>query len=537
MNIFEDLIEELKEENLIEETVIKNGKAKAKAVSEKVNDDDNDNIIEIETPPVIQTKPVIKPEAVKEPAAKLVIDKPAEPVAVEVPVVVNDADFYRKRAMDEVAFLQMVEAAFAGVERDQMKMIPKSFDDLEVKKVLHTFLNAVTKVGTHEHSQTEFQLLQATEGWYSSLAHRDKRIMTAHLRRYCETSRPPLSAPALIALARFYRNSPYTEQVRSKFDLMMTKIFSRESETNKREVVFDREELISHIKSLYAEWSSVPLYATEKDDAGILQTVKKFDNFMLEVSQAKKFDELINSNFFNRLRLFKEGTNEDFYSPMVAAVGIESNIHIGNRYVELLDKEKQTEGIAGVENKYGLSYDHTVSEATGKTMSLVELLKNKAATPKIVEPPPPAILSQPEPVKEKPLAAPEAAIEKTEPQPVKADGSKIWILVAAAVVALILLGIYFGTRTPAKSVESSGTKIELTDPVLQEYLQEAKINGEVLNCVALPKWNVLTKDQKIYALRVIATFGKEKGYNKVQLLDVDNKLVGTTANGEVLVMD
>ena len=435
--------------------------------------------------------------------------------------------------MEEVAFLQMVEAAFAGVERDQMKMIPQSFDDLEVKKVLHTYQNAAQNVGSTEHSQAEFKLLQATEGWYSSLAHRDKRLMAAHLRRYCETSRPPLSAPALIALARFYRNSPYTEQVRSKFDLMMTRVFSKDSGDDKREVFFDRAELTTHIQNLYADWSSVPLYETETNDAGIKRTVEQFEDFMEEISQANKFDELINNNFFNRLRLFKESTNEDFYAPLVTAVGIEANIYIGNRYVELLENEKQAGSSDAVENKYGMGYDHAVSEMTGKTMSLVELLKTKTAPPKPVAPP--VVVREPKPPKREAAAVSKKEIE---PEKVEANNSLKWILIAAIAAAVIIFGAYFATKAePVKNVEQTNApKLDLENSLLKQYLSEARVNNDTLDAVALPSWNGLNENQKKYALRLMVTFGGENGYKKVNLVNSGGKALATAIDGEVIII-
>ena len=489
MNIFEDLIKELREENLLEATVIETGK------SNENKSNSNDQTVKVETAPDIRETPPPHPTIVeKSESAEPVFDEPAE-IIPETPVkesAMNNADFYRKRAMEEVAFLQMVEAAFAGVERDHMKMIPQSFDDLEVKKVLHTFLNAAQNVGSTEHSQAEFKLLQATEGWYSTLAHRDKRIMTAHLRRYCETSRPPLSAPALIALVRFYRNSPYTEQVRSKFDLMMSRVFSKDSGDDKREMHFNREELTSHIRDLYADWSSVPLYATEADDAGITRTVEQFEDFMQEVSQAERFDELINSNFFNRLRLFKESTNEDFYAPLVSAVGIEANIYIGNRYVELLENEKNSGSIEAVENKYGMGYDYAVSEMTGKTMSLVELLKTKAAPPKPFTPS--VAVVKPEPSKKETMVYSER--ETTEPD--KSNNSLKWILIAAILVAVVIFGAYSVTKAaPVKNVEQTNAPpMNLENSLLKPYLSEARINNDTLDGIALPTWSGLDENRK-----------------------------------------
>lgn len=527
MNIFEDLIEELKEENLLEATVIETGKSNKSQPSSDESPAESKSAAPIqETPHPSILEDSESPEPVFTEPAKVVPPAPVRETSS------NNTDFYRRRATGEVSFLQMVEAAFAGVERDQMKTIPQSFDDLEVKKVLHTYLNATQKVGSTEHSQAEFQLLQATEGWYSTLAQRDKRIMTTHLRRYCETSRPPLSAPALIALARFYRNSPYSEPVRSKFDLMISRVFTKDNGDDKRELHFNRQELTAHIQNLYADWSSVPLYATETDDEGIVRTVAQFEDFMKEISQAGKFDELINSNFFNRLRLFKESTNEDFYAPLVTAVGIETNVFIGNRYVELLENEKQAGSGDAVENKYGVGYDHAVSEMTGKTMLLVELLKTKAAPPKPVEPP---IAVEPKPLPKESIVESdnEIATEIAKPNsPLK------WILIAAVLAAVVIFGAYLATKSePVKSVEQTSLpKMDLENSLLKQYLSEARINDQTLEAVALPSWNGLNENQKKYALRLMVTFGGENGYRKVNLVNTGGKALATAIDGEVIII-
>lgn len=442
INIFEDLINELKEENLIEETVIQTDKAK-KNFAESVAEPD-------QVAAEIVHQPVFPPEEIERPAesseaaghsipayfetAPEFAEPPEELFASLQPAPVqaapanpapakpasaaqetsSEVDFYRKRAMEEVTFLQMVESAFAGVERDQMKIVPSFYNDLDVKKVLHSYLQVSPKASASERSQAEGVLLQATEAWYSTLVERDKRVMTAHLRRYCETSRPPLSMPALIALARFYRNSPYSEAVRSKFDLLLTRIFSQEMDGSRRELNFSREELTDYIKELYAEWSSIPMYSTEADDAGIRQTVAEFEEFIGEANAAADFDALINSNFFNRLRIFKESTNEDFYAPPVAAAAVALNVSIGNRYVALLEREKEKDGIESVENRYVLLDDNAVSEATGKTMTLVVLLNQKYAAPAPVEEAPYFESAPPPPVAKPATEAEKTAAKNTE---------------------------------------------------------------------------------------------------------------------------
>lgn len=519
MNIFEDLIEELKEENLLEETVTETEKAKKNHFAK------SGNIVKSETvAPEIQKTEVSTPESFTDTAVK------EQAQAVET----SKEDFYRKRAMEEVAFLQIVEHVFAGVEREQLKIIPKTYNDLEVKKVLHNFLHLAPGTNKNERSKAEFQLMQETESWHSSLTLRDERITTAHLRRYCETSRPPLSSPALVALARFYRNSPYSEPVRNKFDLVITRLFSREVGKNHRETIFSRDELAMHLAELYAEWSSVSLYSTEPEDGEILKIVKRFEAFMREADGVLGFDELIKSNFFTRLHSFKRSANENFYAPLVTAAGIESNIHIGNRYVELLELEKKRGSGATLEEKYGFAHDNAISEATGKTYSLIELLKQKKPeAPPIEE----KIQREPETAKEN---VNPSQNEETKAAAVSSNSHK-WVIAITALVVLVFLGLYFfGGSSSSETGETSETatkpKLVMENTLLSDYLEEAHLENGTLKGVVLPIWNQLIEDQQKDILKQMLRLGGQKGYEKVELVDKSNKLVGSAAAGNIQVL-
>ena len=569
MNIFEDLIDELKEENLIEETVVKTAKAKKSQPDgeltatlagniepqQETSPNEAHSALEgNEESPIFEAAELmaepLEAEVVELSAESLeaeIVELPREEIAAEPdseiletqPVAPapttekkenpEEIEFYRKRAMEEVSFLQMVESAFAGVERDQLKVVPTLFDDLEVKKVLHTYLQILPKATQSERSQVEFQLMTATENWYSTLAGRDKRIMAAHLRRYCETSRPPLSMPALIALARFYRNAPYSEVVRGKFDLMLTRIFSREDYSGERILSFERHELIGHIKDLYAEWSSVPLYSTDEDDEGILQTVNQFDDFVKEARAVGNFDALINGNFFNRLRQFKESTNEDFYAPPVAAAAIEMNVHIGNRYIELLESEKARDGVEAVENRYGLINDNTISETMSKTMSLVELLAQKQMPPEPEEEPEIYFESPPPPPVQIVKTPEEKAIEKN-------TNYAKWVFMGLGGLFLIVI-VYFSFAffSPVEEI-STAAPLNIENSTLKNYLQEAWIEDGTLRGLVLPEWSKMTSEDRKQALHTMLTFGNEKGYHRIELINNKNQKIGIADDGGVFVV-
>ena len=571
MNIFEDLIDELKEENLLEETVVKNNSEKNNLnVSEKnvkkvsvltENSEENtilqpdDNQISSATDSILETEYKIISETMPGKRAEETKIEFETNQAVSYNEPNKEAEFFRKRAVDEVSFLQMVEHVFAGVEREQMKIVPKLYDALNVKKILHTFLQISKGDDTNEQAQAEFQLLQETENWYSTLTQRDKRISINHLRRYCETARPPLSSPALVSLARFYRNSPYSEQVRGKFDFVITRLFSKDVANERREMAFDIEELTTHLKELYAEWSSIPLYPND-DDADILLTSLQFEDFITEAAVTESFDNLIQNDFFNRLRLFKKDTNENFFSPPVVAANIQCNIKIGNRYVELLEKEQSNK--SAYEDKYGFLHDQSISDATGKTFQLVELLNRKKETPKFIPPQPAAkkefkaktetfknINNEAKPAKEIKTVKekPKTEINSYKKEENKDDksffGMNSWLLTAIIFTVIASVGIYvWSNNSNSEAKEMSGVKkVNLENSSLKENIHTAQIKSEIFTASVLPSWNELASEKKEELLKKVMSIGGDKGFKQVQLLNDKGKVVGFASREKVEILN
>ncbi len=441
--------------------------------------------------------------------------------------IVNHREYFKKRAIDEVTGLQMVDHVLSGVEREQMKIVPKPFDDLPVKKALHEFMQVSGDTKSAEHARAEFQLMQETESWYSSLSHRDRHVSVAHLRRYCETTKPALSPQALIAMGRFYRNSPFSEPVRNKFDLVMTRLFSAESEGEKRELLFPREELIAQLKDLYADWSSIQVYNAAEDDSNLLIAVLKFQDFVTEAEATPTFDELIGNDFFNRLRMFKESCHEDFFAPILAVASIEANVRIGNRYVDLITRERNGANAAALEEKYGFLHDQAISDSTGKSFALVELLKERSleAKTEIVE-----------------------VHAKAEREPVRRVSSRPrnpfwgvnkWLLGLTVFVVLVCGGVYFWAEAKTQELASTQStkvkRVNIENSSLKEHLQSARINEETFYGIALETWNDLSLEKKEELLKKILSIGPEKGFKKVQIMNDRGKTVGyaTTDKAEV----
>jgi hypothetical protein len=571
MNIFEDLVDELKEENLLEETVIETSLARENDLAAQAEaaasdafpadeaaafageaDEEFPEEFELDDLPAAPESEFATAGAPLDDAPPDDADgtedfaevastefaiageeMPAEEVSAESEYSeqnkpsANSVEFYRQRAMKEVSGLQMVEHVLSGVEREQMKIVPKPYDDLEAKKILHHFLQVSKDLNSPEHAQAEFALMQETESWYSALSRRDKNVSVTHLRRYCETTRPILSSQALISLARFYRNSPYSEQIRSKFDLVITRLFTKDVGSEKRQMVFERDEMITHLTTLYGEWASVSLYAAGDDDSEILLTALKFEEFMTEADEAGSFDELIKNDFFNRLRVFKESTNENFFAPLVTTTAIESNVRVGNRYVELIQLEKEKMAAEKLQDKYGFLHDQSISEAASKTLQLVDLLKQKVERDDE---------STPEESEAGHAEQASSGVSETKEKSGRAEKSKTsgrfavnkWLLLATVLVVVVNLGLYIWMSygSEPEVIGQNVKKVNLENSSLKDFVREARISNDTFFAITQPNWTTMSKEKKEEVLKKIYATGTEKGFSKIQLLGSDGKLQG-----------
>ncbi len=517
MNVFEDLIVELKEENLLEETIFDTAQGE---FDEVIDTGDVADPIEASEPAIVGNDEVLEAEATPKKR------KPAK----------ANREFFKKRAVADVSSLQMVEHVLTSVEREYMKVRPYAFDDFKVKKALNTFLQ-VSDSETDEQKAAESALMQQTETWHAALAVRDNAISVPNLRLFCENTRPALSSQALLALARFYRNSPYSEPVRSKFDFVITRLFSRSIGGEKRKPLFSREAALGHIHTLYGEWSSVPLYTADDDTSRIELTALSFDDLTVEAKTAARFDDLIESDFFGRLRLFKESISELFFAPEVAVAAIEANISIGNAYVKLIDKEREKMDADHIQSKYGDLDNATISDATGRTLELNDLLRG---TGEIEEEMFEDEIEDVETELEKiildapsPKAEPKPTVKIRMPAFIEGLTQNIfqvnkWLLVVSAVLITASLGLYVWANYFAEQeVSTNGvTSVNLDKAVYREHLKSAKVTAETLYGVLLPSWDELPKEKREEYLKKIMQAGPTTGFKQVSLMKSDGKPAG-----------
>lgn len=547
MNVFEDLIVELKQENLLERSVIDDH-------LEAVNRSHLEDTVvpDAREMPLVEHFEIAEIESAH---AKIELDEytahlddTVVPEAKEPEVKIhkkprNGQEFYRKRAMAEVSNLQMVEHVLTGVEREYMKVKPRVFDDFEAKKALNTFLQVTEHENSTEHKEAEFRLMNETEAWCTALAERDKAVSVANLRQYCESSRPPLSSQALVALGKFYRNLPYSEPVRAKFDFVVTRLFSRATDNEMRIALFNREETLGHIYTLYRDWSSIALYGADDDDSNISLAALSFEDLAIEAENAGGFDQLVDKDFFGRVRTFKESIGELFYAPSVLAAAIDANVRIGNAYVRLIDIERRKMDADTVQSKYGDLYDDTVAEGIGRTLELVDILKK----PLFAEEPEAEPISHAEPAHR---AAAPAAPSKYAPAPVS---ERHWIvekivqnlrsmnkgLVAVCVLLIAAsVGIYvYANFFAAEPVKSNDVRqMTIDDPLYKDYVTTGRITDQTFYGLLLPSWDTLPKEKKTEILTKIFMSGKENGFTQVSLIASDGKQAGYASATRVEVL-
>lgn len=552
MNIFEDLIEELKDENLLEKTVIdvRNKKNNGESFDQPKQNRSELTAVEAEKKSVHNLNASEIFDTAGQNVSSEFFQNSEDDLPSAVPLILQDefaednysfesetpldqAEFFKKRATDEVNSLQMVEHVLSGVERDFLGVTPKLYDDLEVKKALHSFLQLAQNINSPEQANAEFLLLQETESWYSALSQKDKNITIANLRRYCETSRPALSFQALAALARFYRNAPFSESVRSKFEMVTTRFFARETGGDIRKLVLNHDGMIEKLNEFYAEWSSIPLYSTDdEDESKILLSAIKFEEFTTEVESAQSIEELFKTDFFNRFKNFKDDTHENFFAPLITATSIESNIRIGNRYLALLLQHKQSENFDAelFAEKYA-AYDEIVSEVICKTVGSGRIFAGQFTDADVTwDPHSEQAVSQPEFEKQnlnKPTEKPKPKKEKSAVTNSLFKVNK-WLLAGTLAALFFSIGLYAWAEyfIEEPKLSDSVKVVNLDNSSFKEYIQTARINNDMFYGIVNVNWDGLTNEKKEDLFGKILVTGGEKGFKQVTLMNRQGRTVG-----------
>lgn len=236
-----------------------------------------------------------------------------------------------KRAGEEAVQLRVVERFLSEVERRLLKSTPEIFDIQRIRTALQILKTISEEDDIDECLEAEFRLDQEFQLWRELIIERDQKIETYHFRRLCDSAPYPLDDEIFIALARFYRGLDLTPATQSKFDLSVTRLFTRPAANGRREMRAVRSDNVKRLKNLFPETEGHIVSHSDLDYA-----VASIENFIDEALNYSVFEDIVKAKVFDRYREFKRELGMLYFEPEVVAAAIECNLAVGNVFNELL---------------------------------------------------------------------------------------------------------------------------------------------------------------------------------------------------------
>ena len=293
-----------------------------------------------------------------------------------------------------------------------------------------------------------------------------------------------------------------------------------------------RDEMIETLNEFYADWSSIPLYATEEDESNIVLSAIKFEEFTTEAESAENVEELLKTDFFNRFKIFKDDTHENFFAPLVTATSVESSVRIGNRYLELLLAEQESENFdaESFQEKYAANYNGIVSEVIGKTLEMGKVFAGDFTDAEVIWEAQVEQVSHPEFEKQDFNKITEKPKPKKEQSSFKKGLLNVnkWLVAATLFAFIVSTGLYAWAEffnEPPKLSENVKT-VNLDSSSFKEHIQAARISGEMFYGIVNVSWEGLANEKKEDLLGKILVTGSEKGFKQVTLMNKQGRSVG-----------
>lgn len=271
--------------------------------------------------------------------------------AATIPSISNDsghqilpeAQVYLRRVMEKMKSLQVVEHVIANVERAMLNRIPEKFDFKPLINAINSLHLAIKEGSDSKIRVTNGIISFELETLFDHLAQRDEQIQPYNLRRFCDQSDKILDLSSFAALTSFYRALPRIDINRGKYDFVVTRLFTAPApnfSSHHRLLKISREQLAKRLTEMCAAWGET-IRLHPGDAAKTVEINRQFDNFIIEARQLSSLEEIIDRNFFQRVRQFKTEVGELIYLPEITAASIESNIVINNRFLTLVELESR----------------------------------------------------------------------------------------------------------------------------------------------------------------------------------------------------
>ena len=490
MNVFEDLVTELKEENLLEEIFLESPTANGNG-HVSVADFSNDASIEGHS---FTNRSFASPEAV------------------------------HTRISQQIASMELAELVLSAVENANGKRtLP--YDVLAVKKGFHRYSQMANDPENEDYFDAETEILAAIESWQHDLALRDEKIGVAAFRLYVESANPPLGPQALFAMVRFYRSLPVSAITIGKFDFVVTRLFSKFVDGDRREMICSQQDAVKYLTQRYTDWSVDNFRSLPADDPEVAVPVSTFADLAAEAESTMSFADLGKLKLFERLAELKATTRASMFVPRVIAAAVDSNLRVSTRVIELLERERDRHG-AGITSRLSDIDFIQLSDAVARTFNAgsTDGGDGEESDPR----------SSTDTVGERiKIDAPQRSKSRRANKSDTASSSAIfgvnrWLLLATVLTVVVSLGVYvWADRFAEEPVKTEAVKaIDLEKPELKRYLTTSKLSGNMLYAVVTPAFEEMAVDVQREYLKSLYQYGGQKGYAKVTLLNGRGRNIG-----------
>ncbi len=236
---------------------------------------------------------------------------------------------------DEAMSLKIAERFFTEVENSLLREPSGTFDVSEVKECLRGLKSRGNE--NADAASANVKLEREFDKWREHLEARDLDLEAFEILRFCDSFRESLDATVFLALARFYKSLTLSTANQCKFDLMITRAFEGERVGQSRFARFDRDNLERLLDEAYDSWPE-SASARKAEPEQLYTATARIDKFIIEAKEIEKFDDLVGSNIFERIREFKRSLGSVYFAPPVVAAAIECNFVVGNTFSYLLGR-------------------------------------------------------------------------------------------------------------------------------------------------------------------------------------------------------
>ncbi len=264
--------------------------------------------------------------------------------------VASETTIWLQDRVAEVRSLQLIERTLRRIEEAEFQRESPPYNTSAMTEIIAQLSEATGDEPAIEVAEAREELTTALQMWRLYISRRDARITAQTLRRFCQRGTSSLDTQALGALLRFYRNLAHLSQSQSKYDFIVTRLFTLGIEEHRRKLRFGRDQIAARLQQLTATWPELHETALP-DTTEISHVVAQFTAFTQQANAPQQLEELVSSHLFTAIRAFKASLGESFYAPAVTAAAIACNVACADQFVTLL--EQAGEQLNGAPENYG----------------------------------------------------------------------------------------------------------------------------------------------------------------------------------------